>query len=161
MTLFCFFSLLRICAAAVLLLLISICDVRTKRLPSRPVRLLAASSLLRLIPLLPELSGGSSSAFRAAFFEMLAGGAGTFLFLLGITWLSDRLFHADTLGGGDVKLAAALGLHLGLFPALLMLLTASLLALPEALLRQRRGARGFPFAPCLSAAGLLFLILSS
>lgn len=161
MTLFCFTDVIRIAAAAVLLPVISIRDVRTRRLPMRAVRLLAASSLLRLVPLLPRVSGDGGAALTADLFGMLAGGAGTFLLLLGITGLADRLFHADTLGGGDVKLAAALGLHLGLFPALLMLLAACLLALPEAVIRRRKGEYSFPFAPYLSAAGLAFLILSA
>ena len=159
MTLFDFFSTLRISAAAVLLPVISIRDVRTRRLPTREVRLLAASSLLRLVSLLPDACGGGA-AVPAVLLDMLAGGAGTLLLLLGITRLADRLFGRETLGGGDIRLAAALGLHLGLFPALLMLLAASLLALPEAVLRRRHGEHGFPFAPYLAAAGWVMMLLN-
>ena len=154
MTLYVFFRLLRILIPAALLAEAAVRDLCSGRLPDRLIRLLAASSLLRLIP---SSSGGEAFS---AILDMVLGGTGTLLLLLAVTRLSDRLFHTDTLGGGDIKLAAALGLHLGLFPALLMILAASLLALPEALLR-RRGKRGFPFAPYLSAAGLGLLILSS
>ena len=92
--------------------------------------------------------------------DMLAGGAGTLLLLLGITRLADRLFGRETLGGGDIRLAAALGLHLGFFPAMQMLLAASLLALPEAVLRRRHGEHGFPFAPYLAAAGWVMMLLN-
>ena len=154
-----FFRILRIAAAGALLLPISIRDVRTRRLPEQLIRLLGAASLLRLIPLLPGMPGGTAEALFAVLFDMLSGGAGTLLLLLALARLADRLSGRDSLGGGDIMLAAALGLHLGFFPALLMLAAASLLALPEALLRRRRGETDFPFAPYLSAAGLAVMIL--
>ncbi len=160
MTLFCFMFVLRVGTAAALLPVISIRDIRTRQLPAWAVRLLAASSLLRLVPLLPGVSVDGGAALTAELFDILAGGAGTFLLLLGIARLADWFFGRETLGGGDVKLAAALGLHLGIYPALLMLLTASLLALPEAILRRRRGKQGFPFAPYLAAAGWVMMLLN-
>lgn len=174
MTLFDFFSVLRITAAGAVLLLISVKDLRSRRLPGRLILLLAAFSLLRLGPelaalpgpgpavFLPEFSGGcSEGAFCTLPAEMLLGGAGTFLLLAAVTRLADRLLGRETLGGGDIRLAAALGLHLGFFPAMQMLLAACLLALPEAVIRRRKGEYSFPFAPYLSAAGLAFLILSA
>lgn len=173
MTLFDFFSVLRIAAAGAVLLLISVKDLRSRRLPGRLILLLAALSLLRLGPglaalpgpgpavFLPEFSGSSEGAFCTLPAEMLLGGAGTFLLLAAVAHLADRLLDRETLGGGDIRLAAALGLHLGFFPAIQMLLAACLLALPEAVIRRRKGEYSFPFAPYLSAAGLAFLILSS
>ena len=172
MTLFDFFSVLRIAAAGAVLLLISVKDLRSRRLPGRLILLLAAFSLLRFGPglaalpgpgpalFLPEFSGSSEETFCALPAEMLLGGAGTFLLLAAVTRLADRLFGRETLGGGDIRLAAALGLHLGLFPALLMLLAASLLALPEAVLRRLHGEHGFPFAPYLAAAGWVMMLLN-
>lgn len=153
------FLILRIGAAGVLLLPISVRDIRTGRLPERLIRLLAAASSLRVIPLLPGMPGGTAETLFAVLFDMLSGGAGTLLLLLAVTRLADRLTGRNTLGGGDVRLAAALGLHLGFFPMLIELLAASFLALPEALLRRRRGESGFPFAPYLSAAGMAMMIL--
>ncbi len=166
MTLFDFFAVLRIAAAGAVLLMISVKDLRSRRLPGRLILLLAALSLLRLGPgpafILPEFSGSSSEgAFCTLPAEMLLGGAGTFLLLAAVTHLADRLLGRETLGGGDIRLAAALGLHLGFFPAMQMLLAACLLALPEAVIRRRKGEYSFPFAPYLSAAGLAFLILSA
>ncbi len=153
------FLILQIGAAGVLLLPISVRDIRTRCLPERLIRRLAAASSLRVIPLLPGMPGGTAEALFAVLLDMLSGGAGTLLLLLAVTRLADRLAGRNTLGGGDVRLAAALGLHLGFFPALLTLLMASLLALPEALLRRQRGESGFPFAPYLSAAGIAVMIL--
>ena len=160
MTLFCFADVIRISAAAVLLPVISIRDVRTRQLPMWAIRLLAAASMLRLLPHLPELSIGNGAALTRVLCGMLSGGAGTFLFLLGVTRLADRLFRKETFGGGDIRLAAALGLHLGLGASLSMLLAASLLALPEAFIRKRRGEHGFPFAPYLAAAGWVMMLLN-
>ena len=168
MTLFDFFSVLRIGAGGVLLLVISVKDVQSRRVPGRLVLLLAAVSLLRLGPgiaqdlaaVFPKFSGGSRrGAVRDVAAEMLFGGAGTLLLLIVVTRLADRLLGRETLGGGDIRLAAALGLHLGFFPALYMLLAASLLALPEAVIRRRRGEVYFPFAPYLAAAGWAVMLL--
>ena len=157
MTLFDFFSVLQIGAAAVLLLLISVKDVRSRRIPGRQIILLAAVSLLRLGPGI--CWGLSCGEFRAVLADMVLGGAGTLLLLIAVTRLADRLHGRKTLGGGDIRLAAALGLHLGFFPALHMLLAASLLALPEAVIRRRRSEVYFPFAPYLAAAGWVVMVL--
>lgn len=168
MTLFDFFSVLRIGAAGVLLLVISVKDVRSRRLPGRLIKLLTASSVLRLAPeiaqklaaVLPAVSGDfRGGEFFAVLADMILGGAGTLLLLIVVTRLADRLLGRETLGGGDIRLAAALGLHLGFFPALYMLLAASLLALPEAVIRRRRGEVYFPFASYLAAAGWVMMFL--
>ncbi len=157
MTLFDFFSVLRIAAAGMLLLVISVKDVRSRRVPGRLILLLAAVSVLRLAP---EFSDGfSGGEFFSVFADMVLGGAGTLLLLISVTRFADRLLGRETLGGGDIRLAAALGLHLGFFPALHMLLAASLLALPEAIIRRRKGEFYFPFAPYLAAAGWVMMLL--
>ena len=162
MTLFDCFYTARIAAAAVLLVVISVKDVRTRRIPGRLILLLAAASLLRIAPFITAKPADGSGALRvipAVLPDMLLGGAGTLLLLLALTHLADRLLGRETLGGGDIRLAAALGLHLGLYSALLMLLAASLLALPEAVVRRRKGEPDFPFAPYLAAAGWVMIIL--
>ena len=153
MTLFDFFFVLRIAAAGMLLLVISVKDVRSRRVPGRLILLLAAVSLLRL-------AGSFDGEFFSVLADMILGGAGTLLLLLAVTRLADRFLGRETLGGGDIRLAAALGLHLGFFPALYVLLAASLLALPEALIRRRKGEYTFPFAPYLAAAGWVMMLLN-
>lgn len=145
--------ILRIAAAAVLLCMLSLADIRKKQLPDSLILLLAASSCLRLYA--PGAAAGRILT------DMLRGGAGTFFLLLLLTGLTDRALGKKTLGGGDVKLAASLGLHLGFFPALRMLLAAAVLALPEAFVRRRRGDGRFAFAPYLCAAGLAVMAAGS
>ena len=157
MALFSLIRYLRLAAAAVLLGLLSLEDVRTRRLPERQILLLAGASLLRLLPFC--LSCAESGALRAVLADMLAGGAGILLLLLAFTWFADRIFRRETLGGGDIKLAAALGLHLGFYPALTALLGACAAALAAALIRWRRSGSRFPFAPYLAAAGMIMMVL--
>ncbi len=156
MALFSVIRYVRPAAAAVLLGLLSLEDIRTRRLPERQLLLLAGASLLRLLPFWFSCAGGG--ALRAVLADMLAGGAGMLFLLLAVTWLADRIFRRETLGGGDIKLAAALGLHLGFYPALTALLAACAAALAAALLRRRGGSR-FPFAPYLAIAGMAAMVL--
>ena len=67
MTLFDFFSVLRIAAAGAMLLLISVKDLRSRRLPGRLILLLAAFSLLRLGPGLAALPGPGPAVFLPEF----------------------------------------------------------------------------------------------
>ncbi|MBQ6196892.1 MAG: prepilin peptidase [Lachnospiraceae bacterium] len=162
MTLVLFVSLLRRFCAAPLLLLISLSDIRKRRVPDGLLLPLAALSLLRLISAWETACEPAALlALRTLLFEVLPGGAGMLLLLLPLTLLLESAWKKKVLGGGDIKLAAALGLHLGLPGALRMLFLACLLALPQALICfcRKRGDQAFPFAPYLSAAGLAGMLL--
>ena len=150
------FRTIRIAAAAALLFCLSREDIRTRRLSDRKILLLAGISFLRI---LPYLRGPAVKEAAAVLLHMLAGGAGTLLLLLAAARLADLIFRTETLGGGDIKLAAALGLHLGMDGAVLMLLSACMLALAAALILHRRRRASFPFAPYLSAAALVLMLM--
>lgn len=82
----------------------------------------------------------------------LAGALGLALLLL------LPALRTDGIGGGDIKLCAALGLSTGLCVGLeVLLLALALLLLFGALLR----ARSLPFAPFLFLASLFILLLRS
>lgn len=76
--------------------------------------------------------------------------------LLVARWM-DRLLDKESLGGGDIKLFALLGLYLGFARSLLALLLSSLLGLLLALVR-RGGEKRIPFAPAISLAAALTLL---
>jgi leader peptidase (prepilin peptidase)/N-methyltransferase len=95
------------------------------------------------------------AAVDAAFLpEALAAGAGAFAFLL-----LAALAYPAGMGMGDVKLAGAMGLYLGLavVPALLAAFLAGSIVGVAIVAREGRDARkkGVPFAPFLALGGLI------
>lgn len=89
---------------------------------------------------------------------LLVGGA---LFLL-IAEVGDRIFKKESMGGGDIKLAAMMGAFLGWKNILLVLGIASFLGAVVGialmlLARDKLSARTIPFGPYLVSAGLIAL----
>ncbi len=81
------------------------------------------------------------------------------LFLL-VAEIGDRVFKRESMGGGDIKLAAMLGASLGWQGILLVLCLASFLGsivglTQLALARDKSSARIVPFGPFLVTAGLV------
>ncbi len=91
------------------------------------------------------------SGWREAGLHILAGLFYGGAVLLVSLWL-DRRLGRESLGGGDVKLIALLGLYLGFAGMLLTLIAACLLGLLAVALRGERGTP-IPFGPALAAAG--------
>jgi leader peptidase (prepilin peptidase)/N-methyltransferase len=90
--------------------------------------------------------------------ELLAAGAGAFLFLL-----LAALAHPAGMGMGDVKLAGVLGLYLGVrvIPALLIAFLAGTVVGLAIVARQGAEGRktGVPFGPFLALGGILALLV--
>ena len=90
--------------------------------------------------------------------ELLAAGAGAFLFLL-----IAALAHPAGMGMGDVKLAGLLGLYLGrsVIPALLAAFVAGTIVGLVKIAREGAEARksGVPFAPFLALGGLTGMLV--
>jgi leader peptidase (prepilin peptidase) / N-methyltransferase len=89
--------------------------------------------------------------------ELLAGGGGAFAGMLLVA-----LAYPAGMGMGDVKLAGAMGLYLGvsIVPALLAGFLAGTLVGLAIIAREGAGARkkGIPFAPFLALGGLVGLL---
>ncbi|QPE05568.1 prepilin peptidase [Microbacterium schleiferi] len=81
---------------------LAIVDIRTHRLPNRLVALAGASGLVLLIG--AAVTGGSIHALLRGVLAAL---------VLLIAYLALRMLSAGGVGGGDVKLAAVIGLYLG------------------------------------------------
>ena len=77
--------------------------------------------------------------------------------LLLISLAMDKIMGRDTLGGGDIKLLAVVGLYLGPIGALFALVLACVIGLLLHGLSRGESARPFPFGPSLAvaAAGML------
>ena len=124
-----------------LLLRLSVDDIRTGFLYDRWVGLLAATGLIMA-------ALGQRTLFSAISGALLGGGL---LFAV-------RMLSRGGIGGGDVKLAAALGLwtgHTGILPALFVaFLLGSLWGIVLLLRGYGRKAK-LPFGPCLAIGGVV------
>jgi leader peptidase (prepilin peptidase)/N-methyltransferase len=82
------------------------------------------------------------------------------LLFMAIAELGDRIFKKESMGGGDIKLAAMLGAFVGWKGLLLILFLASLLGTVIGLTalymaKDKKTARTIPFGPFLVSAGLI------
>lgn len=129
----------------VVLLRLAVVDVRTGYLPDRLVLPLGALGIL--------LSAAGVLSPLAVSFAGAAFGGGLF-------YLVRRLSHGG-MGGGDVKLAAAIGAWTGMPAVLPALFAAFFLGSLAALFLLCRGVQRratLPFGPFLAAGGLLGLV---
>ncbi len=80
--------------------------------------------------------------------------------LLAISLAMDRILGRDSMGGGDIKLFAVIGLYLGMVGTLFTLLLACVVGLLFNVLYQRlrRGDRAFPFGPSIAVAAAFMLL---
>ena len=123
-----------------LLLTASLVDLDTMELPNGLLLAAALSALLRL-------PGGWKSA--------LLGAVAVSVPLLLLVLLADRLLGRETMGGGDIKLVAVLGLHFGPLQTLFLLILACVLGLPRGAAMKKAKDAPFPCGPALSLAGWL------
>ena len=92
----------------------------------------------------------------SALIGLLAGGGSLFL----IAILGDWLFKKESMGGGDIKMAAMLGAFLGWEKILLIFISASVIGLVVSLVimcfsAKLRKERMIPFGPFLAVAAVL------
>ena len=128
---------------------LSLVDWETQIIPDRFLIIPAAVRILQLI-LTKELAGGILPA-------LIFGGG-----LLALSLLMDRLLKKDTMGGGDIKLMAVLGLYFSIPECLLLLMIACILGiLAASVFMKRKGNAPFPFGPWLSIAAYITLLFGS
>lgn len=84
-------------------------------------------------------------------------GGGLLLFSL----MMDKLLGKDTLGGGDIKLIALLGLYFSIPECLFLLIAACLLGIGGAMILKIKPGTPFPFGPYISLAAWLTLLFGS
>lgn len=78
--------------------------------------------------------------------------------LLLVSLVMDRALKKDSMGGGDIKLFAVVGLYLGFIGTLLALMVACVLGLAFHALSRRGKGREFPFGPSIAAAAAAVLL---
>ena len=104
---------------------------------------------------LPFLRPGWAEIGRSVLAGLVFGGG---ILLLSI--VMDKLLGRESLGGGDVKLFAVVGLYLGFIGTLFTMLFSCVLGLLFALWQSRRGDKGkaIPFGPSISLAAAFMLL---
>ncbi len=103
---------------------------------------------------LPFLFTGWGDVLRSVLSAVIFGGG-----LLGISLVMDKVLGRDSLGGGDIKLFAVVGLYLGIVGTLFSLLAACVLGLlMNAAMKRRDGERAFPFGPAIALSAALMLL---
>jgi len=139
---------LRFLALASVLLAVSLVDLEDGWVPDR--LLLAGAALwLLTLPLEPEV-------MKAQLLRGILGAAALFLPLLLLVLAADRLLGRESMGGGDLKLFALLGLYFGWKQGLLLVILSCLTGLGSALVMGKaRPGKPFPFVPAMAAAAWL------
>lgn len=128
-----------------LLLAVSLVDAAKRIIPDR---LLAAMIINRLSCVIVLLESPLESG-KTALFSLCAGPIPLLALTLAMEWMLGR----ELMGGGDIKLLAALALYLSWPQMVLTLLGACLLGLAGAAIAKKRGP--FAFGPYLAAAAVL------
>ena len=105
------------------------------------------------IPFAFTAYGGVSGVLGAILCAIAFGGG-----MLVFTLIMDRLLQKETMGGGDIKLFAVLGLYLGMPDALLAMMLSCVFGLCFALLCIGRGRSQIPFGPSIALAGWIMLL---
>lgn len=134
------------------LFLLSLVDLEISEIPDGA--LLAAAAIWLVTA--PLLWNGWADALLHVAAGVVYGAA-----LLLLSLALDKLLKKESLGGGDIKLLAVIGLYLGFVQTLFCVLLACLLGLAQALLTGKTRGKQFPFGPALSAAAAIMLFFGT
>jgi len=130
-----------------LLLAISLVDLEDGWVPDRFL-VVGVVGYLLLLPLEPKP--------MKALFEGLIGAAAIFFPLLFVVLAADKLLKRESMGGGDLKLFALLGLYFGWKLGLLLVILSCFTGLIFAfIIGKARPRKPFPFVPAMAAAAWL------
>jgi len=88
---------------------------------------------------------------------MIGCGGGFLLFLL-LAYLFQWITNKESLGGGDIKLIAGIGIYTGISGTVFTIIFASVIALFTLLLIRHDLKKEFPFGPFLIAAAILHIV---
>jgi len=138
---------LRFLLLSSLLLAVSLVDWEDGWVPDRFL-IAGAAGWAALLPLEPDPAGVLSRG--------LIGAAALFVPLLLLVLAADKLLGRESMGGGDLKLFALLGLYFGWKQGLLLVILSCLTGLVCAFAMGRaRPGKPFPFVPAMAAAAWL------
>jgi len=93
--------------------------------------------------------------------EALLSSIGILVILLLVAWLFEKIRHKEGIGGGDLKLLAAIAAFTGVFGLTFILLFSSVIAVIVVLLIPKVRRTGIPYGPFLAATTLIWITLGS
>lgn len=132
-----------------LLLEIAIADVKYRIIPDQLVVLLAVGAM-GFVP------------YHSGWKDILGGAAVGFFLMLAVALLGKLAYRRETIGGGDIKLFASLGLILGFSGTLVVIVLTSLIsggAMVYLLATKRvRTKDTFPMAPYILVAVVIYMV---
>lgn len=143
-----------LCAAVLCscLFCLSLVDLETQIIPDR---FLVIPAVVRIVELLAE--GGFSALLSGVWPGLVIGGG-----VLILSLIMDKVLKKDTMGGGDIKLLAVLGMFLSFPECLLMVMIACVIGIVMAsVLMKVNSETPFPFGPALSLAAWITLLAGS
>lgn len=128
---------------------LSLVDLDTQIIPDR---FLVIPAVVRAAELL--LDGGISGLLGGVWPGLVIGGG-----VLVLSLIMDKVLKKDTMGGGDIKLLAVLGLFLSFPQCLLMILLACVIGIVLAsILMKVDSETPFPFGPALAIAAWITML---
>lgn len=131
------------------LLCLSLVDLETQIIPDR---FLVIPAVARAIQLLME--GGLAGLGRGVLPGLIIGGG-----MLALSLVMDKILKKDTMGGGDIKLLALLGMFFPLPQCLLLVMIACVVGIAmAAILMKVDSETAFPFGPALAIAAWVTLL---
>ena len=136
---------------ACVLIFLSLVDLDTMELPNGPM-LFAA---LCFFPFLPAYPDPVHRLWWGLLGAVCLGGG-----VLVVSLIADKVMGRETMGGGDIKLLALLGLYLGPDGGLLLLILACFAGLLLAAILKAGRGREFPFGPAIALAAWPALLLA-
>ncbi len=93
-----------------------------------------------------------------SFLNALLTGLGVLVLMLLIAWVFEKVRQKEGMGGGDIKLLAAMATWLGVLNLSFILFFASVFAVIVALFTTRSREHGIPFGPFIVGASLIWIL---
>ena len=132
-----------------LLIIVTVCDITYMIIPDR---FIVVSGIIVLLTKL--IAYGLSSFLYAALNGLIAFGV-----MYAIMKFGDYIFKKETLGGADVKLMFVVGICLEPFLSLLVIILASMIALPISLvLLVKEREHAIPFGPFILIGTMIIFL---
>jgi leader peptidase (prepilin peptidase)/N-methyltransferase len=129
-------------------------DWDTQTIPHRFLAVAAAARLVYIACTAGTVANVFAQSLTALWHGLALGGS-----ILLLALVLDKLLGKESMGGGDIKLLAVLGMYFTLPCCLLLVVLACVLGIVLALGVGAKRGIAFPFGPALSAAAWLTLLI--
>lgn len=132
---------------------LTLVDLDIQIIPDRFLIIAAVSRLVYLVITHGFTVSCLSAVWYSIWHGLVLGGV-----ILILSLIMDKVLHKESMGGGDIKLLAVLGLYFDLPCCFFLLIAACVIGLILALGLGAKKGIAFPFGPALSIAGWITLL---